>query len=65
MPPTLGGCMRVGVPVKEQSLLDGDLLWTYAHLPRSRQLALAVNTGTSREELLTALHDIACSLLVV
>ena len=51
--------------MKEQSILDGDLLWMYAQLPVSRQVALAIGTGAKREELLTALHELACSLLFV
>ena len=61
----LGGGSRVGIPMKDQNILDGDLLWTYAHLPCSRQLALAASVGATQHEILASLHELACSLLVL
>lgn len=57
--------MRAGIPLRDQNILDGDLLWTYMKLPRSRQLSLALGTGATRDELVAMLHDLACSLVFV
>ncbi|KAK9800221.1 hypothetical protein WJX73_000021 [Symbiochloris irregularis] len=65
VPSDLGGGSLVGIPWKEQNMLDGDLLWSYASLSCSRQLALAASAGSTRETLLGALHDLACALLFI
>lgn len=61
----LGGGTQVGIPMREQNILDGDLLWSFVHLPRSRQLALAASIGALQGDVMAALHELACSLLYI
>ena len=62
MPAALGGGHHFGKPIKSSVIIDGDLIWQFTSLARTRQAAVAVAAGTTSEHVLQQINLLAAAI---
>ena len=62
VPPAQGGGHFFGKTIKSSIIIDGDLVWQYLNLARARQAAVAAAAGTTHEEIMQHVRNLAAAL---
>ena len=62
VPAALGGGRHFGKPIKSSVIIDGDLIWQYTTLARTRQAAVAAAAGTTCSNVLLQIKGLASAM---